>query len=88
MTTNGDNKGKPPNITDTHPNHIPYTHTIPQIQTSDLDYRTHDNKRQHTTAIFTNDKSKPTQSTKTTEDNMAKKDAKKTEQENESKFYF
>jgi hypothetical protein len=31
---------------------------------------------------------KTTQSTKTTEDNMAKKDAKKTEQDFESKFYF
>jgi hypothetical protein len=31
---------------------------------------------------------KTTQSTKTTEDNMAKTHAKKTEQENEWKFYF
>ena len=40
------------------PNHIPYTPTIPQKQTSEPDYITHDNKREHTTAIFTNDKSK------------------------------
>ncbi len=37
---------------------------------------------------FSKRQTKTTQSTKTTEDNMAKKDTKKTEQENESKFYF
>jgi hypothetical protein len=52
VTTNGDNKSKPPNITDTHHNHILYTSTIPQTQTSELDYIIHDNKREHTTAIF------------------------------------
>jgi hypothetical protein len=58
VTTNGDNKNKPPNITDTPHNHILYTSTISQTQTSELDYIIHDNKREHTTAIFTNDKSK------------------------------
>ncbi len=58
VTTNGDNKNKPPNITDTHHNHILYTSTITQTQTSEPDYIIHDNKREHTTAIFTNDKSK------------------------------
>ena len=40
------------------PNNILYTSTISQTQTSEQDYTTHDNKREHTTAIFTNDKSK------------------------------
>ena len=55
---NGDNKSKPLNITDTHHNNILYTPTISPTQTSDQDYLTRDNKREHTTAIFTNDKSK------------------------------
>ncbi len=55
---NGDNKSKTLNITDTHHNNILYTSTITQTQISDQDYLTHDNKREHTTAIFTSDKSK------------------------------
>jgi len=58
LDKNDDNKSKPLNITDTHHNHILYTSTIPQTQTSEQDYITHDNKREQTTAIFTNDKSK------------------------------
>ena len=54
---NGDNKSKPLNITDTHHNNILYTPTISPTQTSDQDYLTRDNKREHTTVIFTSDKS-------------------------------
>ena len=60
VTTNGDNKGKPPNITDTHPNHIPYTPTLPQTQTSELDYIIHDNKKGTHHGHFQNDKSNNT----------------------------
>ncbi len=87
VTTNGDNKSKPPNITEQHHNDIPYTHTITQEQTTEQDYQTHDNKREHTTAIF-----KPTNQNHTINQNHRRqhgeKDAKKAEQDLESKFYF
>jgi hypothetical protein len=45
-------------------------------------------KKGNTPRLFHKRQIKTPQSTKTTEDNMAKKDAKKTEQDFESKFYF
>ena len=88
VTINNDNKRPPPNITDIHNNYILYTPTMPQTQTSELHYITHDNKRKQTTAIFTNDKSKQHNQPKPPKTTWRKRMRKKTEQENEWKFYF
>jgi hypothetical protein len=68
----------------------PYTiHTHNTTETN-LRTRLHNPWQQKGThhGYFHKQQIKTTQSTKTTEDNMAKKDAKKTEQDFESKFYF
>jgi hypothetical protein len=87
VTTNGDNKSKPPNITEQHHNDIPHTHTITQEQTTKPDYTTHDNKKEHTTTII-----KTTNQNHTINQNhrrhTEKKDEKNAEQDFESKFYF
>ena len=88
VTTNGDNKSKPPNITDTHTNHILYTPTIPQTQTSELDYIILDNKREHTTAIFTNDKSKQHNQPKPPKTTWRKRTRKRPNKTLNRKFIF